>query len=75
MIERADTLQTVGQRRYITGVADIGITTWLFCGLHQSLMGNLLALVCGPSGTSLNIIELTDGDAIEVGYVTTDMRQ
>lgn len=75
MIERGDMLKALVQIGDITSVTAIGIRARLLCRLHQPTVRHMLAVGCYPVGTSLDVIDLTDGNLIEVYHITADMRQ
>ncbi len=75
MVKRRNAFQSFVQRRNITRVAAIGVGSWWFCGSHETAICYHFTIGSDPIGTGLDIIQLTDGNFVEVYHVTTDMWQ
>ena len=75
MIERRHPLQPFVQGGDVTGVAAIGICPGSLSRRYESLVLDHFPLGCRPVGASLDIVHLTDGNAVEINHIATDMRQ
>ncbi len=75
MIQRIDTLEALMQLGHIAGIAAVGIAAYRVGRRRQTTIGHHLTIFCRPVCTTLDEIEMTNRNLVEVSYITPDMRQ
>ena len=75
MIKHRNPLHLFPEIRNISGITHIGITAGLVGRCHQTGIRNHLTLLVGPVSPILDVVDLTDWDAVVIYHIPLDMRQ
>lgn len=73
VVEAGDTLDEISQRRMVGGVGAIGVGTNGSGWGGESAVGHECAIVERPIHSCFDIVDLRDGDVIEVYHVAADV--
>ncbi len=75
VVEHVHVFHDLMKRRHIAGIAAIGVTARWFGRSHEAAVGDDFPVFSRPVGTVFNVVDLADGNLVEVYHLSADVGQ